>query len=185
MTDGEKKAFRARVRAMMAELDEDYLSESDAGILDAVLALGEYRGAERVLTYCSEGREVSTRGIIADALREGKTVALPVVYSGGRMVFAELRGELGVGALGIHEPRGELAIVSPTERDVMIIPALCCDAEGFRLGRGGGYYDRYLAGCPAFTVCLCRERLLAERVPREWNDLPVLSVITEKRVLRP
>jgi 5-formyltetrahydrofolate cyclo-ligase len=183
MTD--KKAFRARVRAMIDALGDDYIAMSDAAITDNVRALAEYRSAERVFTYLSEKRECATRALIDEAVRSGRIVALPVSYSGGRMAFAEFCGALDTGALGIPEPCGELRFVSPTAGDIMIVPALCCDTDGYRLGRGGGYYDRYLDGCQAFTACLCREKLLSEKVPREWNDLPVSAVITECRVIRP
>jgi len=182
--DGDKKEFRARVRAMTAQLDEAYIASSNEGITAAVLSLPEYRRAERVFAYSAMGRECATAGILEDAAAGGKTLALPVVLGDGQMVFAEYRGELSAGAFGIGEPAGETETLVPTEKDIMVVPALCCDKEGYRMGRGGGYYDRYLAGCRAFTVCLCREALLAEKVPREWNDLPVLAVITEKRVIR-
>ena len=74
--------------------------------------------------------------------------------------------------------------MEPGAGDIVIVPALCCDMEGYRLGRGGGYYDRMLPGCPASSVCLCRERLLQKNLPREWNDFPVDIVVTEARVLR-
>ncbi|NCB52182.1 MAG: 5-formyltetrahydrofolate cyclo-ligase [Clostridia bacterium] len=181
---GEKKEFRARIRSLAAQFDEEYITSSDKGITAAVMAMAEYQGAERLFAYSATGRECATREIIEDAAARGKTIALPVVLGDGQMVFAAYRGELHTGAYGISEPEKGSDILVPTERDIMIVPALCCDEEGFRLGRGGGYYDRYLAGCLAYPVCLCREKLLAERVPRDWNDLPVLSVITEKRVIR-
>lgn len=181
----DKKEFRARIRAMIDALEDGYISGSNAMIAENVFSLSEYRNAERVFTYFSEDRECSTRALIEETVRSGRIVALPVSYAGGRMVFAEFCGTLGVGTLGICEPCGELNVVSPTARDIMIVPALCCDTAGYRLGRGGGYYDRYLADCPAFTACLCREKLLCETVPRDWNDLPVSAVITEDRVIRP
>jgi 5-formyltetrahydrofolate cyclo-ligase len=137
-----------------------------------------------LFAYNAAGRECATAAILEDAAADGKVLALPVVLGGGQMVFAEYRGELSTGAFGIGEPAGDTETLVPTERDLMIVPALCCDTDGFRLGRGGGYYDRYLSGCRAFTVCLCREALLAEKVPRDWNDLSVSAVITENRIIR-
>lgn len=184
MRDGDKMVFRARMKALTEQLGEDYLKKSDNEIAAAVLSLAEYQRADSVFAYSAMGRECATREIIEDALKKGKTVALPVVLGGGKMVFAEYRGALCEGAFGIGEPAKGAETLIPTDRDIVVVPALCCDREGFRLGRGGGYYDRYLVGCPAFTVCPCREKLMAERVPRDWNDLPVLAVITEDRTIR-
>ena len=68
--------------------------------------------------------------------------------------------------------------------DLMLVPALCCDRRGVRLGHGGGYYDRYLAGHSVYTACLCRERLLMEKVPADWNDFAVACVITERGIIK-
>ena len=184
MTREDKQALRIRVRETIKAFDEAYLAESNAAIEQAVLSLNEFRMSERVFTYYSQERECATRKIISEALRAGKTVALPVVYGGGNMAFGEYSGSLRDGVLGICEPVAGARILVPTERDVMIVPALCCDKAGCRLGRGGGYYDRYLADCTAVTICLCRERLLAEKIPKEWNDLTVNIVITEKGPIR-
>ena len=79
---------------------------------------------------------------------------------------------------------GKAEALLPGRGDALIVPALCCDEGGYRLGQGGGYYDRLLSGCRAVSICLCRERLLRKKIPREWNDLAVDIVVTEERALR-
>lgn len=181
----EKRAFRARMREKTAALDAAYLTESDAGITAQVLALPEFRAAGRVFAYWSQGRECDTHALIAAAAAAGKTVALPVVLGDGVMAFHTYDGMLRPGALAIPEPSADTPALTPAPEDIMVVPALCCDKAGGRMGRGGGYYDRYLAARRPFAVCLCREALLCEKVPREWNDMPVSAVITEKQVIRP
>jgi len=62
---------------------------------------------------------------------------------------------------------------------LILVPNLCCDRQGYRLGHGGGYYDRYLAGYAGMTVSLCPAQWLQEQLPREEYDLPVRLVLTE------
>lgn len=182
-----KELERQRVMAALSALDARYIEESSAGIIKRVLSLPEYVSAERVFAYWPVGREVDTRELIARAAADGKKAALPCARRGGSMVFAEYAGELSPGIFGIPEPplSDGAHILAPEAGDLMAVPALCADMRGHRLGHGGGYYDRYLAARPCFAVCLCREALLCENLPAEWNDVPVSAVITEKRVLRP
>ena len=84
----EKTAFRARVRAKIKQLPEEYIRSSDAGIMKQVLALGVFRSAKTVFAYASVGREVDTKGIIESAVEDGKRVCLPRTGSGGEMDFA-------------------------------------------------------------------------------------------------
>lgn len=180
-----KSALRAKIRAMINELDEAYIKSSDEGIMRNVLSMQEFRSAGVVFAYCSVGRECATRGIIENAAKQGKTVALPRSAPQGVMDFADSSNGLHRARFGIPEPDAGLPALEPGAGDVMIVPALCCDAEGRRLGQGGGYYDRYLERYPrTVTVCICRERLLQEKVPTEWNDKPVAFVITEKRIIK-
>ena len=76
--------------------------------------------------------------------------------------------------------RRPLAFWSRTNR---LVPGLCYDREGYRLGFGGGYYDRWLAGCSGWKVGLCRAALLQDRLPRGPYDIPVDLVVTEEECL--
>ena len=180
----EKSALRLRVRRQISELEERYISSSDRGIMQNVLDLAEFISATRVFAYAAMGRECATAGLIRSAVSAGKAVGLPRALGRGRMVFARYAGELATGRYGIPEPPAEAEALLPGRGDALIVPALCCDEAGYRLGQGGGYYDRLLAGCRAVSICLCRERLLRKKIPREWNDLAVDIVVTEERALR-
>jgi len=86
--------------------------------------------------------------------------------------------------LGIPAPPETAPIMPPDEIDLIIVPALAYDTKGYRLGHGGGYYDRYLFGIPAYTVGLARERLIKAELPRQPHDIAVRCVITEDKVRR-
>lgn len=182
----DKPAIRQVWRQRLQELDEVYITRSNAGILENLLALPEYRKAPRVFSYYSVGREVDTRAFLRCAQADGKELYLPVIQGTGEMVFTRFfrESDLTAGVLNIPEPRWGAPRACPTEEDLLVIPGLCFDGEGYRLGQGGGYYDRYLARHLGRTAGLCREALYAEAVPREPHDRPVTLLITESRVVR-
>lgn len=180
-----KSEFRAQVRGEIRALDAGYISQSDVGIIENVVAMPEFAAAGKVFAYHAMGRECATQGIIDRALAMGKTVALPRSRPGGVMDFASCEQGLHKAMYGIMEPDASAPALTPELGDIVIVPAVCCDRRGMRLGQGGGYYDRFLAGYPGVcTVCLCRERLLKEIVPVEWNDSGVDFVITEAEAIK-
>lgn len=175
-----KQELRRCKMAQIQALEPEYIARSDAEIARRLLALEELKSAECVFIYCSVGREVATQDLIKALLREGKRVALPVSGKAGEMEFYPVSdmAELRPGRFGIPEPPVTLKLI-PRENDIVIVPALCCDKHNFRLGHGMGYYDRFLADNSAFTVCLCRNRLMEKRIPTQETDIPVSLVLTE------
>ena len=177
----DKQSLRTKKRSELEALPQSYIDESNAAIEARLLSLPEYLDAKRVFSYFSVGREVKTQGIISRALTDGKQVALPVCETGGKMSFRLIQSlsELCPGKFGIPEPAPDAPELTPRAGDIMIVPALCCDEHGNRLGHGAGYYDRYLAQCDCFTVCLCRKRMLESVIPTEPTDIAVSLVLTE------
>ena len=118
--------------------------------------------------------------LIESMLKSGKHVSLPVSGENGTMEFYPLGSlsELSPGKFGIPEPPATWP-VRPKADDVIIVPALCCDKRGHRLGHGAGYYDRYLAMNKCFSICLCRKALLEDRLPTEDTDIAVSLVLTD------
>ena len=182
----DKKAFRAKKRAEIKLLPESYIRESDERITERLSSLPEFAAADRLFAYYSIGNEVDTHRILKLAEKLRKTVFLPVVLGNGVMEYAlfDREGALRSGALHIPEPAEEAVRAIPRAGDVILVPALCYDAQRYRLGQGGGYYDRFLENCPAVTVGLARERLMPVSVPREAHDLPVRILLTEARTFR-
>ena len=181
-----KKAARRALRAQIAALDEKELEKSDEAIYNNLSVLPELQAARRVFLYLSIRREVDTRRLIRSLLAEGKTVALPVSLPEGQMFFAEYRpGSLTDGSVvPIPEPDVEAPRLEPEDGELILVPALTFDLKGFRLGQGGGYYDRFLSAHALFSVGLARDALLLEEVPREDHDCGVSCLVTESRVLR-
>ena len=182
----EKQELRERVKTEIASFDRGYLDESDSGIFTSLISLPEYATAEKILAYYSVGNEPDMLKFIDFALADGKVVALPLCYRGGIM-YAHRIGGLGEASpkmLGIPAPSEDSVRIAAQELDFIVVPALVFDTRGFRLGYGGGYYDRYLEGVCAYKVGVARERLVYDRLPVEPHDVSVDCIVTEKRMMR-
>ena len=155
-------------------------------LLDAFLALPEVEKAHTVLLFYGVEREPDTTGLIEFLWQMGKTVLLPRCLPGRAMEARQILpgARLVCSPYGIPEPDQECPVVQRDKIDLILVPNLCCDRQRFRLGHGGGYYDRYLAGYSGMTVSLCPEAWLQERLPRDEYDLPVGLVLTEAKQWR-
>ena len=178
----EKAALRAEAKRLAESYSFSEAAAGNASIQRRLETVPELLGAKRLFAYVAVGRECATDGIIKFASERGCVIALPVTVGAGEMYFARFTGELVDGKFGIPAPTGEALV--PGESDVVIVPALCCDERCYRLGHGGGYYDRALADCRAYKVGLCRDRLLFKKIPTEWNDIRLDAVITETRIIK-
>jgi 5-formyltetrahydrofolate cyclo-ligase len=184
----EKRAVRARVRALRDALDAGERERASSAIAAAVLGLPELEGVSAVMVFASFGTEVDTRPIV-DGLHEravrvvmprveGHDIAAVAYRPGDRMVTA---------AFGMPEPAGD-EIVDAREIDAAVTPGLAFDRAGHRIGYGGGFYDRFFARARAdlrkVAVCFSAQ-VLSEELPHGAFDVPVDVVVTEREVLRP
>lgn len=178
----EKQRLRRTIRQLESQLSPRYLEESGRAIAARLLAMPEYRAAGTVFCFAGVGQEVDTRPILEDVLAAGKVLCLPLCTGPGQMELRRVTGtdRLIPGAFGIPEPPADSALVRADEVDFAVLPCVTCDRAGRRLGRGGGYYDRFLARYRGGAVLLCRERLLREEIPVEPHDYPVPWVLTER-----
>ena len=176
-----KRELRAELRAQMEGLSSAYRETSDKDICEAVRRLPEFSAAPRVFAYVSVGHEIETGGIRALARAAGKVVALPRIAN--RVMDFAAEDELPDEFFGIPQPARAAARLMPAAGDLVLVPALCYDGEGYRLGQGGGYYDTLLANLEAVTVGIGRAALL-RRLPHEAHDMPVRILVTEQGVLR-
>ncbi len=181
----EKIRLRAQMRGLAQSLPEEYIGQSDRGIRENLLALDVWKRARSVFVYVSMNREPDTKAILRKALEEGKTVAVPRCLDDGELEARIITSpdELRRGRFGILEPDGHGVALHPRNIDLVVAPCVAADRQGYRLGHGGGYYDRYLARVGCGTVCLCRARLLQDSLPHDALDRPVEFVITEDECL--
>jgi len=179
-----KKQLRNSVREEILALSVEYIKSSNGGIFKRLLTLSEYSNAQRIMLYYSVDREPDTIAIATSALLAGKTVAFPYCYPGGKMDarMVDSLDKLVPAVLGIPAPPSCAPVIEPENLDLIIVPALLFDKSGYRLGYGGGYYDRYLSNLSAFTVGITRQKLLRSEIPREPHDVAVSCLITEENI---
>lgn len=152
-----------------------------AHLLERFSQLPEILSADTVMVFCGVGREPDTAPLIRTLLERGQKVALPVCLPGRRLEARIISDEsqLVPGRFGIPEPEYGCPVVSRKEIGAILVPGLMADREGYRLGFGGGYYDRWLDGYEGFTAMVCPAERLVDSLPREEFDRPVNLVITD------
>ena len=163
-------------------------------ISDRYLELDSYKEAGIIFVYSAMAKEIPTQGIIHTALNDGKKVALPKIRTGVKagakmyFVFINKDTEYKNGVYGILEPVSNefIDVKDINDRVEMLIPGLCFDIKGRRIGYGGGYYDRYLTKCPKdkfhITALACEYQIF-ESLPFNENDKPVNLIVTENRCI--
>ncbi len=135
--------------------------------------------AHTILLYSALPDEVPTQQLLDELLRKGKVVLLPRVTSATDMELRRYTGRnsLSRGAYGIMEPTGEL-FTDYDSIDAAIIPGRAFDREGHRLGRGKGYYDRFLSRVPnIYKIGLCYAWQVFDRIPADEHDIPMDVVV--------
>ena len=187
-TRARKERIRKRVLAERMGLDRGQVEVSGQAILEQVLGLEAYRRAKLVHTYVSsKENEVDTRALICTCLAQGKRVAVPVVMPGTKMLaHALINGldQLVIGPWGLAQPDPAAATWLPAEAriDLVVVPGLAFDRRGYRIGWGGGYYDRFLAQVQAVKIGLCYDELVLDCIPGESHDVPVDLVVAETTI---
>jgi 5-formyltetrahydrofolate cyclo-ligase len=155
-------------------------AESREIILSKLLALPLITAAETVFCYVSAPLEADTHGFIGHMLQMNKTVCVPRCR-GGKMsavVISSFHDLEPPGKHGFREPVPSLTL-SLADTDIIIVPGLLFDRGGYRLGYGGGYYDRRLAESQGYAIGICRHGDYVDLLPRDSHDIPVDLVVTD------
>lgn len=184
MTKNEARVA-ARIRA--GAFTVEYKSAASEGIASKLTVLEWFIAAGAVFSYVSTESEPSTEKINRLITDIGKRLALPKCGKKPNMraVCVPDTENLVKGKYGIPEPREAAPELALTENDIVLVPCVCADRHGLRLGHGAGYYDAFLSNCPAYKVCLCYEEMLMDNVPADEHDIGMDCVITEKNIYYP
>jgi 5-formyltetrahydrofolate cyclo-ligase len=174
-----KKALRVQILANRTAALARQTSEEFA---ESLLALSLQQNLKRIGCYLSFGSEPATDSFIELARAQGIEIACPRIDSNGQMVMAVLESGTTPTALGFREPTGQ--VIEPKDLDLIIVPALAIDFGGHRLGRGAGYFDRYLEHYTGPTVGLIYDSEFLPEVPSEAHDEPVSQVVTQSRTVK-
>lgn len=185
-TDADKSSLRSNYLTARRRIDPATRRALDSAIHKNLSSFPIYADAPLVLAYVSYSNEVDTRRVIEAALEAGKRVAVPRVSAGKKsMAFFEIGSldDLAEGYKGILEPREGLNGPLGTKDlcgSVCLVPGLVFDAQGHRIGYGGGYYDRFLQFYPGDKIALARaSQMSSNPLPAEPCDVPVDFIVSD------
>lgn len=163
--------------------------EAGERIAARLLALPELGGRRRMMLFLSMADELDTDPLVEAAIAAGLEVYAPRTFRKSRRLQPVRVTSLEAvrpGTYGIREPASE-ETVPASALDVIVVPAVAFDPDGWRLGRGGGFYDRLLEGLPegGLACGIAYDLQVVDEVVREPHDRAVDLVVTESRVIRP
>ncbi len=168
----DKKELRKSIQSRLKTIDLNLLKQEDEKSCSTLLASKLYRDANTIFAFWPLADEPAIHPILHDALQQ-KKLALPVTLEHGIMHFYRLRrlSDLAKGRYGIAEPP-RTKPVQPEDNDLILVPAMAYSPTGERLGRGKGYYDRYLLDRNgAIALGICRTYQLLEHIATEsWDE---------------
>lgn len=175
----DKKELRKQIRNRKRQFTADELNELSVSVMNRLLGMPEVINAKTILLYYSLPDEVNTHQTVELLARQGKTVLLPKVIDGENMEIRiyESSEDLTEGSYGIMEPNGKL-FTDYDKIDTAVIPGMSFDADNNRLGRGKGYYDRFLKNIPqAYKIGVCFDFQKEQNIPHDEYDIKMDTVI--------
>ncbi len=190
MTTQEIREYKASLRAKFKQVRNscDNRPQKSASITEKLLSSMSYKYCNDILLYFSKGDEVDTSAIFEKAISDGKNVYFPKTYANGIMKFFKISSlsELIPAKFGLNEPDGTTSEYDGScSTGLCIVPGLCFDRFGFRIGYGKGYYDRFLSSFKgiaaglAYSDCITNEKITIEK----RYDKPVDIIFSESEVI--
>lgn len=172
----DKKLIRKYILEKRRSISKEDKEKKDKEIFKDIVNSKEYKEAKKIFIYVSLEDEVDTIQLIKEALKDNKSVYVPYILSKKQgMIAVEIKSlqELEVGSYGILEPRNiNNTIEDKDELDLIIAPAVAITRDGYRIGYGGGFYDRFLKGVSKCTtvVAIVYKEQVVEKIPIESHD---------------
>ena len=175
-----KAELRKQVLQEMKAISQEQKQAMDQALTDQFLKHPFYQEAKVIATYLSFPHEFQTQELIEQALKDGKKVLIPKTYPKGRMDFVVYDPQqLVKTSFGLLEPQGDLEVVDASQIDLIHVPGLAFTTEGYRIGYGGGYYDRYLKHFPGHTLSTVYPCQIQDFIS-ENHDIPVQEVLIDE-----
>ncbi len=179
-----KSQLREKYKQMRRDLTPDAKAEKDSKIAQRIYRLWQYRQNDTVLTYVSTAIEVDTHAIIEQALLDGKKVAVPRCVPDTRLMeFYYINGldDLQPGSFGVLEPLpNPEKLVTDFSKGICLVPAFSYDWNGYRLGYGKGYYDRFLSRFGGDIIGVCYSECIRPSLPHGRYDRTVELLVTDR-----
>ena len=190
----EKCRVRRELKETAVGLSERYVAEASRAVCERVLQSREFQEAAVVFGYLSFHKEISVNAVLEAALRLGKMVAVPWIISRTEMKAARLVSleNLPLDRYGIRtapEPvelisPEALELISPEALELILVPGAGFSEMGGRMGRGAGFYDRFLEETKGFRLGVTCDKLLRKNIPTETHDQTMDALVTETKWIR-
>lgn len=175
-----KSKLRKQVLQEMKAISQEQKQAIDQALTERILQHPFYQEAKVIATYLSFPHEFQTQELIEQALKDGKKILIPKTYPKGRMDFVVYDPQqLVKTSFGLLEPQGDLEVVDASQIDLIHVPGLAFTTEGYRIGYGGGYYDRYLEHFSGHTLSTVYPCQIQDFSP-ENHDIPVQEVLIDE-----
>ncbi|MBR5219258.1 MAG: 5-formyltetrahydrofolate cyclo-ligase [Clostridia bacterium] len=177
-----KKELRHRLIEKRNNIPQRLRQEKSLKITEKILEHSALKKASTVFIYVSFGSEVDTLPLIKELFYLGKRVGVPLCNSDNHtMTVYEIKdlSQLKKGHYGILEPDKSLKEIPKEDIDLIIVPGVAFDKEGYRMGYGGGYYDRFLADFDGYTIGISFLECMENELPKGEFDRKVNEIIKE------
>ncbi|NLY18628.1 MAG: 5-formyltetrahydrofolate cyclo-ligase [Clostridiaceae bacterium] len=181
----DKKILRKKAIEKRDSIKAELILKNSEIITRKLISHPWYIQCSTLFIYVSKDNEVKTHDIINDAINRGKNVCVPRIAGKGNMEAVLIKNpdkDLKLGFFNTYEPEAHLTPVSVKDIDLVIVPGLLFDRKGYRIGYGGGYYDRFLSNVSnnCKTIGLAFSFQIKDRLPIEHYDRNVMLIISER-----
>jgi 5-formyltetrahydrofolate cyclo-ligase len=184
---GLKSNYRNKMKKRLQQMSKYTYETTSKNIAAQLFSEEAWRKAKTIGITISIGREVNTKHIIERAWQEGKKVAIPkAIWETKQLQFRTFTSynQISEVRLGLFEPLADQTCsISKDEIDLLIVPGLLFSLDGYRIGYGGGFYDRYLDKFLGMTISLAFDFQLLNWLPHDHYDIPVQKIITDRRAI--
>lgn len=187
-----KKDFRKNVIANRKKQSSEFISQNSSIITEKLLSMDCIKNANTIMLYLDFNNEVQTNELVNKLLCLNKTVASPITIMDKRELIpskiSNLTEGINIGAYGIREPKKECSPeINVKDIDIVIVPAVAYDEDCYRLGYGGGFYDRFLSKLKddAITIGIAFDLQIFDSIPKESHDAQLNFIVTETRTITP
>lgn len=182
-----KKELRAKYRSIRKEMPSQLKAKYDEQIQEKFLSTPMYQKAKKILCFVSTELEVDTFGILKKAFDDKKIVAVPkCLNEKGSMKFYEIQSfdDLEKATFSLWEPKiNQCKELKNFEDAICILPGFAYDRDGYRIGFGKGYYDRFLHKYDGIKIAVCYNECISSKLPHGKYDIAADYVVTPKYIL--
>ncbi|WP_404453017.1 5-formyltetrahydrofolate cyclo-ligase [Virgibacillus necropolis] len=182
----DKPQLRNKAITYLKSLSDNEKQSIEEKITYQLIHSDIWKKASSIGITISQGFEWNTKAIIDAAWKEHKQVSVPKCNPVNKeLIFYQLDSydQLEVVYYNLKEPNPDISQATDKDRiDLLIVPGLLFDSNGYRVGFGGGYYDRFLTDFPNSTISLVSNNQIVQELPKEKFDLPVKYIVTENGI---